>query len=123
LKQQRSTVQSCAFDHSFSEGQVYPTRIAFRLFFDPKVVAMLAEIFMVRSEAEARLVEEVLPSSTSRFIPFSPSSQLVFKETGLKGDEAPRAEQPVNVIWQQKSSSSLIGEAGQRSKQPSCTSP
>ena len=26
---------------------------------------MLAEIFMVRSEAEARLAEEVLPSSTS----------------------------------------------------------
>ena len=50
---------------------------------------MLAEIFMVRSEAEARLVEEVLPSSTSRFIPFSPSSQFVFKQRDLNGEEGP----------------------------------
>jgi hypothetical protein len=62
------------------------------------VVAMLAEIFMVRSEAQARLVEEVLPSSTSRFIPFSPSrSQFVFKETDLKCEEAPSEEPPVGV--------------------------
>ena len=53
---------------------------------------MLAEIFMVRSEAEARLVEEVLASSTSRFIPFSPSSQFVFKD--LKGKDAPNKERP-----------------------------
>ena len=62
------------------------------------VVAMLAEIFMVRSEAKARLVEDILPSSTSAFIPFSPSGQFVFKETGLKGDEAPKEEQPVKVV-------------------------
>ena len=62
-----------------------------------KVVAMLAEIFMVRSEAEARLVEEVLPPSTSRFIPFSPNSQFVFKETDLKGEEAPNKEPPPRV--------------------------
>ena len=37
---------------------------------------MLAEIFMVRLEAEARLAEEVLPLSTSRLIPFSASGQL-----------------------------------------------
>jgi hypothetical protein len=66
--------------------------------FDPKVVAMLAEIFMVRLEAEARLVEEVLPSSTSRFIPFSASSQFAFKETDLKGDEAPTEERLVRVV-------------------------
>jgi hypothetical protein len=66
------------------------------------VVAMLAEIFMVRSEAQARLVEEVLPSSTSRFIPFSPSSQFVFKQTDLKGEEAPNEERPVRVFRQQK---------------------
>jgi hypothetical protein len=58
---------------------------------------MLGEIFMVRLEAEARLVEDILPSSTSPFIPFSPSGQFVFKETGLKGDEAPREEQPARV--------------------------
>ena len=62
------------------------------------LVAMLAEIFMVRSEAEARLVEDILPSSTAPFIPFSPSSQFVSKETGLKGNEAPREEQPVKVV-------------------------
>ena len=58
---------------------------------------MLAEIFMVRSEEEARLVEDMLPSSRSPFIPFSPSRQPICKEIGLKRDEAPRAEQPVNV--------------------------
>ena len=58
---------------------------------------MLAEIFMVRLEAEVRRVEEVIPSSTSRFIPFSPSSPFVFKETDLKGEEAPNKEQPARV--------------------------
>ena len=33
---------------------------------------MLAEIFMMRLEAERRLAQEVLPSSASRLIPFSP---------------------------------------------------
>ena len=59
---------------------------------------MLAEIFMVRLEAEARIVEEVLPLSTSRLIPFSASGQFVFKETDLKGDEAPSDERPVRVV-------------------------
>jgi hypothetical protein len=58
---------------------------------------MLAEIFMVRLEAEARLVE-VLPPSTSRFVPFSASSQFVFKETDFKGDKAPSEERPVRVV-------------------------
>ena len=62
--------------------------------FDPKKVAMLAESFMVRLEAEARLVAEVLPSSTSRFLPFSPSSQFVFKETDLKGEQVPGESGP-----------------------------
>ena len=52
---------------------------------------------MVRLEAEARLVEKVLPSSTSRFISFSPNSQFVFKETDLKGEEAPNKEPPPRV--------------------------
>ena len=63
-----------------------------------KVVAMLAEIFMVRSEAEARLVEEVLPSSTSRFIPFSPRSHFVFKETDAKGGESSDKDGPVTEV-------------------------
>ena len=58
---------------------------------------MLAEIFMVRSEAEARLVEDVLPSSTSPFLPFCPSSQFVFKKADLKGEEAPNKERPPRV--------------------------
>jgi hypothetical protein len=59
---------------------------------------MLAEIFMVRSEAKERLVEEVLPSSTSQFVPFNPRSQFVFKETDPKGAEAPSEEPPVRVF-------------------------
>jgi hypothetical protein len=51
-----------------------------------KVVVMLAEIFIVRSEAEARLMEDVLPSSTSRFIAFRLTSQA-----DLKGEEAKSA--------------------------------
>jgi hypothetical protein len=53
---------------------------------------MLAEIFMVRLQAEARFVEEVLPSRTSRFIPFSPRTQFTFKENDLKAEEAPSEE-------------------------------
>ena len=56
---------------------------------------MLAEIFMVRLETEARLVEEVLPSSTSRFIPFSPRSQFVLD---LQGEKAPNKERPAGVV-------------------------
>jgi hypothetical protein len=91
-------VQSCAADHSFSKGRVYRINITVRLFFDLKVVAMLAEIFMVRSEAEARLVEEVLPSSTSRFIPFNPKSKFAFKDTDPKSAEAPNEEPAVRVV-------------------------
>jgi hypothetical protein len=45
--------------------------------FDPRVVAMLAEIFMVRLEAAVRPVQEKLPSSVSPFV--TPSAQLTFK--------------------------------------------
>ena len=79
-------------------GQVYRKGIAVRLFGVEKVVAMLAEIFMVRSEAKARLVEDVLPSSTSSFIPFSPRTQFTFKQTDLKAKEASGEERPVSVV-------------------------
>ena len=46
---------------------------------DLRVVAMLAEILMVRLEAAVRPVQEKLPSSVSPFVPFSPSAQLTFK--------------------------------------------
>jgi hypothetical protein len=62
-----------------------------------KVVAMLAEIFMVRSEAKARLVEEVFPSSKSSFIPFNPKSQFAFKDKEPKGAQPPGEEWPVGA--------------------------
>ena len=59
---------------------------------------MLAEIFMVRLEAEARLVEDVVPSRTSRFIPFSLKRQFGFKETEPKAAEAPSKEPLVRIV-------------------------
>ena len=56
---------------------------------DPRVVAMLAEIFMVRLEAAVRPVQEKLPSSVSPFVPFSPNAQLTFKRNE---DGAPEGE-------------------------------
>jgi hypothetical protein len=50
---------------------------------------MLAEIFMLRLDAERRLLaREVLPSSISAFIPLKPKSNHVFKETDPKDAEA-----------------------------------
>jgi hypothetical protein len=61
------------------------------------VVAILAEVFMVGLEAQRRRVEEVLPSSTSSFIPFSPKSN-VFKESDPKVDEALGEDQTVTQV-------------------------
>jgi hypothetical protein len=49
---------------------------------DPKVVAMLAEIFMLRLEA-GRALKETLPSSTSQFASFNSDSQFTFKKNRL----------------------------------------
>jgi hypothetical protein len=65
--------------------------------FDPKVVAMLAEIFMLRLEAERRLAQDVLPSR-SRQILFSPKSKFAFKQTNQEGAEAPNEEPPVRLV-------------------------
>jgi hypothetical protein len=65
-----------------------------------QVVTMLAEIFMVRSEAKARVVEGVLPSSTSQFVPLSPRNQFIFKETDPKGAKALIEEQPSGSAWE-----------------------
>jgi hypothetical protein len=52
--------------------------IAVRL--NPKmVVAMLAEIFMVRLETTPRPLQEMLPSSTSQSVPFNEEGQFAFK--------------------------------------------
>jgi hypothetical protein len=56
---------------------------------DPRAVAMMAEIFMVRLEAAVRPVQEKLPSSVSPFVPFSPSAPLQFKRNE---DGAPEGE-------------------------------
>jgi hypothetical protein len=66
--------------------------------FDPKVVAMLAEIFMMRLEAERRLGQEVLPSSASRLIPFSPKSQFAFKKANHEEAEALSKEPLVRLV-------------------------
>jgi hypothetical protein len=63
---------------------------------------MLSEIFMVRREAKARLVEDVLPSSTCSFIPFSPRTQFTFNNTVPKVAKAPQEESPVATINDQE---------------------
>jgi hypothetical protein len=45
-----------------------------------EVVAMLAEIFIVRLEAAARLREQTASLSSSVFVPFTPNNQFAFKE-------------------------------------------
>jgi hypothetical protein len=73
----------------------HPTSLFGR--FNPKVVAMLAEIFMLRLEAERRLVQDVPPSSAPRQILFSPKSKFAFKETNQEGAEVPSEEPPVRL--------------------------
>ena len=87
----------CTADHSFWTDRCNLKVSLFRCLIQ-KVVAMLAEIFMVRLEAEARLVEEVVPSRTSRFIPFSLKRQFGFKETEPKAAEAPSKEPLVRLV-------------------------
>jgi hypothetical protein len=65
---------------------------------DPRVVAMLAEIFMVRLEAAARALQETVPSSTSRFVSFTPNSQFTFKESRDWLSEAVREEPTVQKV-------------------------
>jgi hypothetical protein len=42
---------------------------------------MLAEIFMVRLEAAARVLKEMARSSNSPFVAFNPHAQITFKES------------------------------------------
>jgi hypothetical protein len=57
-----------------------------------KVVAMLAEILIVRLEAIARLSRETTPASNSRFVPFTPGQQFAFKDRG--NDPAVQSPEP-----------------------------
>jgi hypothetical protein len=45
---------------------------------------MLAEIFMVRLEAAARLRQETASLSSSPFIPFTPNNQFLFKDRAAR---------------------------------------
>jgi hypothetical protein len=63
-----------------------------------KVVTMLAEIFMVRLEAERRVVEQAMPSSASPFIPLSSRSQFGFKDAERKAAQAPSEEPRLGVV-------------------------
>jgi hypothetical protein len=65
---------------------------------DPRVVAMLAEIFMLRLEATARLMDKTLPSSTSPFVPFSPKPQFAPKEIGHAPTEAKMEERSLPLV-------------------------
>ncbi len=45
---------------------------------------MLAEIFMVRLEARARLASEAVWPGVGRFVPFVQGSQVAFKERATR---------------------------------------
>jgi hypothetical protein len=45
-------------------------------------ITMLAEIFMVRLEAAARVSQEKAAQSNSRFVPFTDNNQFIFKDSG-----------------------------------------
>jgi hypothetical protein len=56
------------------------------------VVAMPAEIFMVRLEAAARLQEKTASLSSSPFVPFAPSNQFLFKDNTARAVDSSRRE-------------------------------
>jgi hypothetical protein len=59
------------------------------------VIAMLAEIFMVRLEVTPRVLHETLPTSSSQFVPFERSSQFAFKgQRGRLVEHAPSSLNP-----------------------------
>jgi len=55
---------------------------------------MLAEIFMLRLEAERLRVQEVLPSSASSFVPSKATNNLVVKKAEHKAAET-QSEEPL----------------------------
>ena len=57
-------------------------------------ITMLAEIFMVRLEAAARVSLENAAQSNSRFVPFADSSQFIFKDNREQVVESVREKLP-----------------------------
>ena len=51
---------------------------------------MLAEIFMVRLEAAARLQEQTATLSGSPFVPFTPNNQFLFIDRTARPTDRPR---------------------------------
>ena len=51
---------------------------------------MLAEIFIVRLEAAARLQEQTATLSSSPFVPFTPNNQFLFKDRTACPADRPR---------------------------------
>ena len=51
---------------------------------------MLAEIFMVRLEAAARLQQEPASLSSSSFVPFTANNQFLFKDRTARPADRPR---------------------------------
>ena len=51
---------------------------------------MLAEIFIVRLEAAARLEEQTATLSSSPFVPFTPNNQFLFKDRTACPADRPR---------------------------------
>jgi hypothetical protein len=61
---------------------------------------MLAEIFMVRLEAAARLQEQAASLSSSRFVPLTLSNQFLFKDktAGLAKRPQGSGNDPVSQV-------------------------
>jgi hypothetical protein len=55
---------------------------------------MLAEIFMVRLEARARVSQAAIPSGDSRFVPVSLAASIEQKKSGTKPDAYALAKAP-----------------------------
>ncbi len=61
---------------------------------------MLAEIFVVRLEAAARLQEQTASLSSSRFVPFTRSNQFLFKDKTARLADRPQEtrNEPVSQV-------------------------
>ena len=71
---------------------------------------MLAEIFMVRLEAAARVPEEMAPSSNTRFVPFTHNTQLTFKQS--RNRLAERAGEVSSIAGRGTWQDALVPERG-----------
>jgi hypothetical protein len=79
----------CARDHGFNRTKEHKFPVLRVWLSQLRVVAMLAEIFLVRLEAAARLQEQTASLSSSKFVPFTPSSQFVFKDRTARPADQP----------------------------------